>query len=175
MFIRKHFSRFLGMAAIAVVLLAGAITPQHAGAQAFSDYAENKLVDLLLRQQTLTPPASVFVGLGVSACSDSSVGTEVTGGNYARVEVASGLTAWAGTQGAGTTTASTGTGGQTSNNAAITFPTPSASWGTITHLFLIDASTGGNMLFCMPLTASKTINSGDTISFAPGALTLTLN
>lgn len=170
----KSFRRSL--AASALLLLVGLFSVQTVQAQAFSDYVENKLVDLLVRGQTFTPPATVYVGLSTAACSDSSVGTEVANSNnYSRVAVTSSLANWAGTQSAGSTTASSGTGGQTSNNAAINFPTPSGSWGTVTHWFLIDSGTygSGNLLICDDLTVSKTINNGDTVSFAIGALTIT--
>lgn len=142
---------------------------------ALSDYLENKLVDHILRGQTFTAPANVYVALFTDAPSDSGGGTEVSGGAYARVQVASALANWAGTQSAGSTTASSGTGGQTSNNGAITFPAPSgANWGTITHFGIFDASTGGNLLFHAALTASKSVNDGDSApSFAAGALTVT--
>jgi hypothetical protein len=164
----KHFTRGL-VAALALF----AVTPQ-LHAQAFSDYVENKVVDLLVRGQAFTAPATVYVGLSTTACSDSAFGTEVSGNNYSRVAVTSSLANWAGTQSAGSTTASSGTGGQTSNNAAINFPTPSGTWGTVTHWFLVDASTSGNLLICDDLTTSKTINSGDTVSFAIAALTVTV-
>ena len=97
---------------------------------AASNYLENKLVDHLLRGQTLTAPATVYVGLSTTAPGEASFGTEVSGTAYARVAVTSSLANWAGTQGAGTTVASSGTSGLTSNNAAITFPTPGAGgWG----------------------------------------------
>lgn len=165
--VKSIFSKLV----LSVVLAVAAFGVQ---AQTLSDYVENKVVDLLLRGQAFTPPATVYVGLSTAACSDASVGTEVTGGSYARVAVTSSLANWAGTQSAGSTTASTGTGGQTSNNGAITFPTPSASWGTVTHWFLIDAASGGNLLICAALTTSKAINSGDSVSFAAGAITVTL-
>lgn len=143
-------------------------------AQALSDYAENKIVDAVFRGQALGAPATLYFGLSTTACSDSSVGTEVTGGSYARKDVTASLANFAGTQSAGSTTASSGTGGQTSNNAAITFATPSAGWGTVTHWFIADAVSGGNIWVCDDLTTSKTINSGDTVSFAIGAMTVTL-
>lgn len=160
-----------------LVLSVATLAPQPAHAQAFSDYLENKLVDAILRNQAFSSPATVYVGLSTAACSDSSVGTEVANSNnYSRVSVASSLANWAGTQSSGSTTASSGTGGQTSNNNAINFPTPSGSWGTVTHWFLIDSGTwgSGNLLLCAALTTSKTINSGDTVSFAAGALTVTV-
>lgn len=137
-----------------------------------TDYLENKIIDWLLRGQVFSPPATVYIGLLTAAPSDAGGGTEVTGGSYARVAVTSALTAWAGTQSAGSTTASTGTGGTTSNNAAITFPAPTANWGQVTHFGIFDAASAGNMLIWSALTTPKTINNGDPApSFAAAALT----
>lgn len=159
------------LAALAAAL--AVLAPLPAAAQSLSDYVENNAVDYIFRAQTWTIAADFHVGLSTAACSDSSVGTEVTGGSYGRVAVTRSLANWAGTQGAGTTSASSGTGGVTSNNGAISFPTPSAGWGTVTHFFISDASSGGNLIVCAALTSSKTINSGDSVSFAAGALTVT--
>lgn len=142
---------------------------------ALSDYLENKLVDLILRGQTFTPPATVFVALLTAAPSDAGGGTEVSAAGYARVGVTASLANWAGTQGAGTTVASSGTGGQTSNNNAVTFGAPTANWGSVTHVALFDASSGGNLLAWGALSSAKTINNGDAApSFAAGQLTFTL-
>ena len=141
---------------------------------AMSDYLENKLIDQLFRGQTFTPPATLYVGLLTAAPSDSGGGTEVSGSNYSRASVAASLAGWAGTQSTGSTTTSSGTGGQTSNNAAISFPTPAATWGTITHFGVYDAATGGNLLFWGALTISKTINQADTVQFPAASLTFTL-
>ena len=158
---------------LAVLLLAlAALAPTQSHAAALTDYAENKIVDWLLRGQTFTPPATVYISLHTSACSDSAAGTEVTGGSYARVAVTSSLANWAGTQSAGSTVASSGTGGTTSNNGVITFPAPTANWGSVTHVGFADASTAGNQVVCAALTTAKTINNGDAApSFAAAALT----
>ncbi|MDP2808653.1 MAG: hypothetical protein Q8O34_00725 [Rhodocyclaceae bacterium] len=137
-----------------------------------TDYLENKLIDHVFRGQTYTPPATLYVGLFTSAPTDAGGGVEVTGGDYARVGVAASLANWAGTQAAGSTTASSGTGGTTSNNVAITFPAPTAPWGNVVAFGLFDALTGGNPLVGSALTTPKTINNGDAApSFAAGALT----
>lgn len=151
-----------------------------------SDKLENAFIDWFFRAQAVgltgasaaagSGPANLYVGLLTAAPSDVGGGTEVSGGSYARVPVASALTAWAGTQSAGSTTASSGTGGQTSNNAAITFPAPTASWGVVTHFGVYDAATVGNLLFWVALTAPKTINNLDAApSFAAAALTFTID
>lgn len=160
----KLIQRFFLAAAAAL-----ALTTAQAGS--LTDYAENKVVDALLRGQALGAPATWYIGLDTGACTETGGGTEVTGNNYARVAVSSSLTAWAGTQSAGSTVASSGTGGTTSNNASINFPTPSAGWGTVLSVRWWDASTAGNAWICVTLTASKTINSGDTVSFPAAALT----
>lgn len=137
-----------------------------------TDYLENKLIDFIFRGQSFVPPATLYVALFTAAPTDAGGGTEVSGGSYARVGVGASLANWAGTQSAGSTTASTGTGGTTSNNGAITFPAPTANWGTVVAFGLFDAASAGNLLAYSSLTTSKTINNGDAApAFAAGALT----
>ncbi len=136
---------------------------------ALSDFLENKLIDHLFRGQAYTPPATLHFALYTAAPSDSGGGTEVSGGSYARAAVTASLTNFAGTQSSGSTAASSGSGGASSNNNSITFPAPSANWGTVTHFGVFDASTGGNLLIHGVLTASKTINSGDSAPVFPAA------
>jgi hypothetical protein len=141
---------------------------------AMSDYLENKLIDHLLRSATFSKPTAVYVALFTAAPSDPGGGTEVSGGSYARVAVNPSDTNWEATQG-GTSGNSSGTGGATQNAGAVTFPTPTANWGSITHFAIMDASSGGNMLFHGALTTAKTVNNGDPApSFAAGALDVTL-
>lgn len=140
---------------------------------AMSNFLENALVDQLFRGQSAPTTSTLYVGLLTSAPSDAGGGTEVSGGSYARVSVSSSLANWAGTQSAGSTVASSGTGGQTSNNAAITFPTPTAGWGTVTHFGIYDAASNGNLLFYGQLTIAKTINEADTVTFPAASLSIT--
>jgi len=140
---------------------------------AMSDYLENKLVDQLFRGQSAPTTTTLYVGLLTAAPSDSGGGTEVSGGSYTRVTVTSSLANWAGTQAAASTVASSGTGGQTSNNAAITFPTPTATWGLVTHFGIYDAASAGNLLFWGALTIAKTINQADTVTFPAASLSVT--
>lgn len=141
-----------------------------------SDYLENKLVDQLFRAQAAPTTSTLYVALYTAAPTDvNATGTEVSGVAYARVAIVSSLTAWAGTQSAGSTVASSGTGGQTSNNAIITFPTPGAGgWGLVTHFAIYDALTVGNEIVWGALTTSKTINAGDAVTFPIGTLTVTI-
>lgn len=140
---------------------------------ALSDFLENKLVDQLFRGQSAPTTSTLYVGLLTAAPSDSGGGTEVSGNNYARVAVSSSLSNWSGTQSAGSTTASSGTSGRTSNNNTISFPEPSAGWGVVTHFGIYDAASAGNLLFYGSLTVTKTINQGDTVSFPADTLAIT--
>jgi len=109
-----------------------------------------------------------------NALEDATGIVEPAGGGYARVAVAALLTEWAGTQGAGTTVASSGTGATTSNNNPITFPNPTANWGTVGMFVLFDAATGGNAWIVGSLNNPLPITSGMTnVQFAAGALTYT--
>ena len=125
----------------------------------FSDFMENKIIDHMLRNQAYTPPSTIYVALFTSATEDSGGGTEVSGGSYARQAV----------------TLSAASGGASENSADITFPQATADWGTITHVALMDAATGGNMLMHSALDASKTVNNGDTFKINAGDLDVTVS
>ena len=139
-----------------------------------SDYLENKILDYLFRGTTTAfNPATIYIALYTAAPSDSGGGTEVTGGSYARIQVGPSDGTWTNTAG-GVGAVNSGTGGLTDNVADITFTTASASWGVVTHVAIMDAVTGGNFLFHGALTASKTVDNGDTFKFNIGDLDITL-
>ena len=160
---------------IAGLLALASVFSLPAAAGALTDYAENKIIDATLRGQAIGTPATWYVALYTTCPTDSTAGTEVSGGSYARASFAASLANWSGTQSAGSTTASSGTGGTISNNAAITFPTPSAGWGTVVCWGIADAGTAGNLWIYSALSTSKTINSGDTVSFPSAAATFQID
>lgn len=160
----------------ACALLGGLFTSSAAHAGSLLDYAENKVVDALLRAQAIGTPATWFIGLTTDTCTDTGNGTEPAGNAYARVAVTASLANWAGTQSAGSTVASSGTGGTTSNNNAITFPASTGAWGTVQAVRWYDASTAGNAWICINLTSSLNVSgSGFTVSFAAGQLTFQID
>lgn len=130
-----------------------------------TNYLEDQIINHIFRTGTFTKPTNLYVALYTSATADDGTGTEVTGGSYARAQLDPLDANW---------TATSAGDGQTDNASAITFPTPSANWGTITHFAIMDAAAAGNMLYHGSLTASKTVNNGDPApSFPVGALTVT--
>jgi hypothetical protein len=125
-----------------------------------SNYLENALLNATLNATTYTAPATVYVSLWTSDPTDAGDGTEVTGGSYARTAVSF-------------ATAS-GTSGNILNDADVTFPTATASWGTVGWIGINDAATAGNLLYHTALDTSKTIDSGDIFKISTGNLSVTL-
>lgn len=144
-------------------------------ASALSNFWENELIDHLFRGRSYSAPSDHYIALYTAAPGETGGGTEVSGGSYARVQVAATFGNWEGTNGETTNVDSAGTGGGTQNINAITFPSPTANWGSITHIASLDASSGGNFFFYGALTTPKTVNNGDPApSFAAGALDFAL-
>lgn len=129
-----------------------------------SNYWEDAHV-AFLNGTAMTPPANLYVALFTTATDDASGGTEVTGGSYARAAIAASPGSWAATSGGN---------GVTSNVSAVTFTTSTASWGTVTHFGIYDASTSGNRLLHGALSSSISVgSSGITVTLAAGALQVT--
>lgn len=130
-----------------------------------SDYLEVELRKHIFRTGSFTKPTALYVALYTVTPSDSGGGTEVTGGSYARVQRDPLDANW---------TAASATDGLTDNAAAITFPAPSANWGTVVAFGIHDDPSAGNLLIWGPITPNKTINNGDPApAFAIGALDIT--
>ena len=142
-----------------------------ATANAATNYLERRLLHFIFKNNSLSfssPGDSIYVGLAtaVSAAETGSV-TEADFTNYARQQVTAAN--W-------TTIGADSTDTQTAINAAnIEFP---ASGGggtdTVTHVFIADASSSGNILFVGALDASKAIASGDIFRINAGNLTIEL-
>lgn len=110
---------------------------------------------------------TIHVGLSTTApAEDGTNVTEPVGNGYARVAAAAAV--W--------NAATDADPSVLDNGSAINFPTPSgAGWGTVTHFVIFDALTGGNVIASGALTASRSIQSGDTVSFPIGDLDITLD
>ena len=125
-----------------------------------SNFLENALLNATLNATTYTAPANIYVSLWTSDPTDAGSGTEVSGGSYARTAVSF-------------ATAS-GTSGNVLNDADVTFPTATASWGTVGWIGINDASTSGNLLYHTALDTAKAIDSGDIFKISTGNLSVTL-
>lgn len=125
-----------------------------------SDYLEVALLNATLNGVAFTAVNNPYVSLHTADPTDAGTGTEVSGGSYART-TASFATA-------------SGTSGLVATDADVTFPTATATWGTVGWIGLWDAASGGNMLYHTALDSSKTIDSGDIFKITTGNLTVEL-
>lgn len=132
-----------------------------------AQYLQNAALNTVLGGPQFTLPTNVYIALSTAAFTSAATGsamTEVNAGGYARVQVTNNTTNWP-----------NATNGAKANNAVFTFPSATANWGTVLSFYIVDASSSGNVLYGADLTTSRTINSGDTASFAVGSITLTEN
>lgn len=133
----------------------------------FTNYLEDVILDEVFGGTNYTPPATLYIGLSTQQPAEDGTGIAEppTANGYSRADVANTGVNWPATGGDGTK----------SNGTAITFPQASGDWGTVTHFFIADADTAGNILAYGTLGVSKTIGTGDTASFGAGSLTITLD
>ena len=128
-------------------------------------YLRNLTVNLLLGRvgSPYTAPATVYVALFTTMPGvDDTGGVEVTGFSYARVSVANNTTNWG-----------TVTNGTKLNLTAITFPSPSGSWGNVVGFGIYDASSAGNLLCSGTFAAAFPVSTaGQTLRFAANRLTV---
>ena len=140
-----------------------------ATSNAATTYLEHAVLDFIFKNNSesfTSPGDSIYIGLA-TAVSDPEAGTltEATFTNYARQQVTA----------ANWTVPSVGTDTQTATNAAnIEYPASGGTSNTITHAFIADALSSGNILFIGALDAKKTIASGDIFRINAGNLTVEL-
>ena len=131
-----------------------------------SDYAEQGILNALLRGSNFIAPATGSLRLALFNGDPSDAGNinEIAGGWYTRQ-----LT------GVWTAPSAAGNSQQVSNAASITFAAVTGTAATVTHVGVFDAAVAGNMLFSAQMQASKTLQVGDVLSFAPGTLVVSLD
>jgi hypothetical protein len=137
---------------------------------AMSNYLEGEIIKHIFRTGSFTKPTTLGIALVTTAVVDSDTGStiaEVTNANaYARQTLNPLDANWS---------APSGGNGATDNVTAITFPQATGNWGTVVGVAILDSAThgAGNVLLYGTLAVSKSINSGDTFSFAIGDLDIT--
>ena len=131
---------------------------------AASDFLENELLDHVLSNAAYTAPTTLYLGLFTS---DGGLENNTEG---SQTEISTSGTAY-GRQSIAFGTASSGSA---SNSATVTFTAATSNWGTVSHVAIMDASTGGNVLFHGAVTTSKTIETGDTFQVSASNLTISL-
>ena len=137
---------------------------------ALTDYAENRLIDALLRGQSLVAPSTLYLALSTEPRGEDDTLVEPADGGYARVALVADLDNFTGTQGVAGAV-STGSSGASSNAVVIEFPKSTGAWGTIQSVWIMDDETAGNAWLSVDLTNSINVSGPDfELSFAIGKL-----
>ena len=125
----------------------------------FTNGFETHVLNYLFTATSVTRPTAWYLGLHTADPTESgSSSNELSGNGYTRKVVS-----W------------TVSGNNCSNTSAVEFPTATGSWGTVTHVSVMDASTGGNMIASSALSVSKAVTSGDVLRFNAGELDINLD
>ena len=119
-------------------------------------YQGNLDLDRAFGRTDNTVPTSYYIGLSITPISrDGSGATEpLSSTGYARVQVQNTKTNF-----------STSSNGEITNTLDISFPESTATWGTVTHVFISDAVTGGNIRYYEALGAPRLLNATSTLMF----------
>jgi hypothetical protein len=125
-----------------------------------SNTFETTVLTWLLTNSSATRPTAWYVALFTSNPDEDASGTEVStsGTAYARQSVTFSVS-----------------GNTATNTAAIEFPTATASYGTVTHVGVFDASSAGNLIAYAALTTSKAIDTGDVLRLPANDLDVTMD
>lgn len=125
----------------------------------FSNTFETHVLQYVFTADSVTRPTAWYVGLFTADPTDTGSGaTEITGNNYSRVSATFSVS-----------------GNAATTSSAVEFSAATGSWGTISHIGIFDASSGGNLIAHSSLTASKAIASGDVFRIPTGDIDITLD
>ena len=128
----------------------------------------NKVLDYLFGSIAFSNLSTMYMGLSTTQIQPDGTGAtepSTSGTAYARMPIVNNKTNW------GTASAAS-----LSNSTAITFPESTASWGTITHVFLAASATVGaaDIWYFEALSVPKTVQTSTTVQFAIGAITVSM-
>lgn len=122
----------------------------------------NQVIDFNLGGVVYTPPTNIYVALfnaplSVGGAPDAEV--SAVGTRYSRAVVPNTTTYWP-----------MATNGAKVNAQQILFPTAEAAWGLVVALALMDAPTGGNVMYYGSLIQAVNVTPGDVVQLQAGAL-----
>ena len=126
----------------------------------FSNTYETNVLTWAFTATAVTRPTAWYLALFTTDPAEDGSGTEVSGTGTAYARQSASFTV---------------SGNTASNSAAIEFPTATATYGTVTHVGVYDALSGGNLIAYAALTTSKAIDTGDVLRIPLGDLNVTLD
>jgi hypothetical protein len=130
-----------------------------------SQYLANKLNDWLHGGGVYTMPGTTYLGLMTTAPTESTPGTETTGGGYARVTDTNNLTDWPASS-----------GGAKANGNTLTWGPATGAWSaTEVAVAEYDAASSGNILTFGNLSPNITVASGQSPTVPISGATYTVS
>ena len=123
----------------------------------FSNTYETIVLKFAFNADSVTRPTNWYLGLFTSNPGEGG-GTEISGNGYTRKAVTF-----------------TVTGDTATNSGAVEFDVATGSWGTISHVAVFDAASGGAQIAYAALTTAKAIDTGDVLRFPTGDVDVTLD
>lgn len=122
-----------------------------------TDYLEDELLDHIFNA-AFASPTNIYLALATADPTDAATGASMNevanSGSYARTAISFGVSS----------------SRRVTQDAVVTFPQATGSWGTVTHWAITDNNTygAGNVLAHGAFATSKAIVSGNTPSVASG-------
>lgn len=131
----------------------------------FTNYLAAELLDHLFTDGAYSPPATLYIALSTTTPTEAGGNFTEPSDGYDRKSVAA----------ADMDAATVADPSVKDNGAELAFPQATGSWGTVTYFGIYDAATAGNLTLAGALSASKTIDNGDTAKFEAGDMDITLD
>jgi hypothetical protein len=128
--------------------------------------SSNNVLNYLFGGTAFSNPGTYYIGLSTTTIgADGTGATEPSAGAYARVAITNNKT-----------TFGVAANGSLTNSITISFAESTASWGTITYVFLAAGATAGvsDIWYFEALTTPKAVASATTVSFSPAAVTISM-
>jgi hypothetical protein len=126
----------------------------------FSNTFETHVLNYVFTATSVTRPTAWYLALFTSNPAEDASGTEVSTSGTAYARQSASFTV---------------SGNTASNSSAIEFPTATASYGTVSHVGVFTASSGGDLIAYAALSSSKAIDTGDVFRVPSGDLDITLD
>jgi len=144
---------------------------------AASSYLEVKVLNHVLTATAFTAPTTRYVALFNNTSGNALANLQngiltdevsTSGSAYSRQTI---TFAAASTTGSGLSAVTSA-----ASNATVTFSAATATWGSVTHIAVMDGGTAGagNVLFFGAVQTAKQIDTGDTFQITSGNLTVAL-
>jgi hypothetical protein len=124
---------------------------------AISNYLRDSLLQASVGNVAYTTPTTVYLALSTVLVTGNTAPTEITGNNYSRQSVVFGTPA----------------AGTIANTGNVTFAATGNAWPTVVSAAVMDAATGGNVLYYNPI-APRTLAAGQSIVFEAGRVQVIL-